>query len=80
MVEAHPEIVELDTAGTVIHVNQAVEVITGLTRDDLLGRSASSLFPGIALTTETVGHIAEDDVPPEARERLLTAFRDWRAS
>ena len=34
----------------------------------------------LRLTTETVGHIAEDDVPPEARERLLTAFRDWRAS
>ena len=48
-------IVELDTAGTVIRVNHAVQAITGLTRDELLGRSASSLFPGAALTTEVAG-------------------------
>jgi Putative zinc-finger len=29
-------------------------------------------------TVTTVGRIAEEDVPPESREKLLTAFRDWR--
>jgi len=31
-------------------------------------------------TVETVGEIREEDVPPEAKERLLSAFRDWRRS
>jgi hypothetical protein len=31
-------------------------------------------------TIATVGRIAEEDVPPEARDRLLTAFRDWRGA
>ncbi len=26
----------------------------------------------------TAGRITEDDVPPEARDRLLAAFREWR--
>jgi anti-sigma factor RsiW len=29
-------------------------------------------------TIQTVGRIGEEHVPPDARERLLTAFRDWR--
>jgi anti-sigma factor RsiW len=29
-------------------------------------------------TIAAVGRIAEDDVPPEARERLLAAFRHWK--
>jgi anti-sigma factor RsiW len=31
-------------------------------------------------TIATVGEIREEDVPPETRERLLTAFRDWKRS
>jgi anti-sigma factor (TIGR02949 family) len=31
-------------------------------------------------TVATVGRIEEEDVPPETRERLLTAFRDWKRS
>ena len=31
-------------------------------------------------TVETVGEIREDDVPAEAKERLLSAFRDWKRS
>ena len=31
-------------------------------------------------TIAAVGHISEDDVPPDARERLLTAFRSWKRS
>jgi anti-sigma factor RsiW len=26
----------------------------------------------------TVGHVREEDVPPEAKERLMAAFREWR--
>ena len=51
-------IVELDAAGTVMRVNHAVEEVTGTSRDALLGRSASSLFPGIALTTDADGESA----------------------
>jgi hypothetical protein len=28
-------------------------------------------------TVAATGHIAEDDIPAEARDRLLAAFRDW---
>jgi anti-sigma factor (TIGR02949 family) len=31
-------------------------------------------------TVAVVGRVREDDVPPEARDRLLTAFREWRRS
>jgi anti-sigma factor RsiW len=31
-------------------------------------------------TVATVGHIPEEEVPPEIRDRLLAAFRDWRRS
>jgi anti-sigma factor (TIGR02949 family) len=31
-------------------------------------------------TVSTVGHIPEEQVPPEMRERLLAAFRDWKRS
>jgi anti-sigma factor (TIGR02949 family) len=33
----------------------------------------------IKTTVATVGRISEEDVPEEMRERLLTAFRDWKA-
>ena len=29
-------------------------------------------------TIGTVGRITEEDVPPDTRESLLTAFREWR--
>ena len=31
-------------------------------------------------TVETVGEIREEDVPADAKERLLGAFRDWKRS
>jgi hypothetical protein len=31
-------------------------------------------------TVATVGRIEEADVPPETRDKLLAAFRDWRRS
>jgi predicted anti-sigma-YlaC factor YlaD len=30
------------------------------------------------VTIEAAGRVAEEDVPAETRERLLTAFRDWK--
>jgi predicted anti-sigma-YlaC factor YlaD len=32
------------------------------------------------ITLDTVGRVREEEVPPETRERLLTAFRDWKRS
>ena len=29
-------------------------------------------------TVATIGRVEEEDVPDEMRERLLTAFRDWK--
>ncbi len=29
-------------------------------------------------TKELLGHIPEDSIPPEARDTLLHAFRDWK--
>jgi anti-sigma factor RsiW len=34
----------------------------------------------IRTTVAAVGRIEERDVPPETRDKLLTAFRDWRRS
>jgi predicted anti-sigma-YlaC factor YlaD len=31
-------------------------------------------------TVAAVGRVREEDVPPEARERLLIAFREWKRS
>jgi anti-sigma factor RsiW len=30
-------------------------------------------------TVEAAGGVAEDDIPPDARDRLLAAFRGWSA-
>lgn len=32
----------------------------------------------IRTTIETVGRIEPEEVPPDMRDRLLTAFRDWK--
>ncbi len=29
-------------------------------------------------TISTVGRITEDEVPPDTRDKLLTAFREWK--
>ena len=34
----------------------------------------------IKTTVDTLGEIREEDVPPEAKDRLMTVFRDWRRS
>ncbi len=33
----------------------------------------------IRLTIESLGHLPTQSLAPEARDRLLTAFRDWAA-
>ena len=32
------------------------------------------------VTRTTAGRITEEQVPPEARDKLLTAFREWKRS
>jgi hypothetical protein len=32
----------------------------------------------IRTTISTVGRVTEEEVPPEAREKLLGAFREWK--
>jgi hypothetical protein len=34
----------------------------------------------IRVTIEAVGHVEEDELEPQTRDRLLTAFRDWQRS
>jgi hypothetical protein len=34
----------------------------------------------LRMTIETVGRIREEELPPETREKLLTAFRGWKRS
>ena len=31
-------------------------------------------------TVEAVGEVREEDIAPEAKERLMAAFRDWKRS
>ena len=34
----------------------------------------------IRTTVDAVGEVRDEDISPEARGRLMTAFRDWRSS
>jgi predicted anti-sigma-YlaC factor YlaD len=34
----------------------------------------------VRTTVATVGRVTEEEVPPETRERLLGAFREWKRS
>jgi anti-sigma factor RsiW len=36
-------------------------------------------FSQLRLITRTAGTLSEEDVPDHLRERILTAFRDWKA-
>jgi anti-sigma factor RsiW len=36
-------------------------------------------FSQLRLITKTAGALSEEDVPEHLRERILTAFRDWKA-
>jgi anti-sigma factor RsiW len=34
----------------------------------------------IKTTVDVLGEIREENLPPEAKDRLMTVFRDWRRS
>jgi anti-sigma factor RsiW len=34
----------------------------------------------IRTTVDAVGEVREEDISPEAKDRLMTAFRDWKGS
>jgi anti-sigma factor RsiW len=34
----------------------------------------------IKATVETLGEVREEDISPEAKDRLLAVFRDWKGS
>lgn len=34
----------------------------------------------IRATADTVGRVREEDVPPETKEKLMAAFREWKRS
>jgi hypothetical protein len=34
----------------------------------------------IRATVETAGRVREEDVPPETKDKLMAAFRDWKRS
>jgi len=34
----------------------------------------------IKTTVETLGEVRDEDIPTEAKDRLMSAFRDWRGS
>ena len=34
----------------------------------------------IKTTVDALGEIREEDLPPEAKDRLMAVFRDWRRS
>ena len=34
----------------------------------------------IKRTVDTLGEVREEDISPEVKDRLMTAFRDWKGS
>jgi anti-sigma factor RsiW len=45
-----------------------------------LCQGCASYVEQLRTTVATVGRIGEEDLSPDARERLLDAFREWRRS
>jgi hypothetical protein len=74
-----------------ISCQQVVELVTGYL-DQTLPPDDASLFEQhinfcdgcdwyldqMRTTISTVGSITEEEVPAETREKLLTAFREWK--
>jgi anti-sigma factor RsiW len=72
---------------------EVVELVTDYL-DGALPREEASLFEQhlnfcegchwyveqIQRTIETVGEVREEDIPSEVKDRLMTAFRDWKSS
>jgi anti-sigma factor RsiW len=74
-----------------ISCQEVVELVTGYLDQTLAPEDASVFEQHINFcdgcewyldqmrtTVSTVGRIAEEDVPPDARAKLLTAFREWK--
>jgi len=76
-----------------ISCQEVVELVTGYL-DQTLPPEEASLFEQhinfcdgcewyldqMRTTISTVGRITEEDVPPDTREKLLNAFREWKRS
>jgi anti-sigma factor RsiW len=76
-----------------ISCQEVVELVTGYL-DGALPAEDAALFEQhlnfcegcvwyvhqIKATIETVGQVGEEDIPPEAKEGLMSAFRDWRGA
>jgi anti-sigma factor RsiW len=74
-----------------ISCQEVVELVTGYL-DRTLPPDDASLFEQhinfcdgcdwyldqMRATVSTVGRITEEEVPPETRDKLLTAFREWK--
>jgi anti-sigma factor RsiW len=72
---------------------EVVELVTGYL-DESLPPEEASLFEQhlnfcegcvwyvdqLRITANTAGEIVEEDISPEAKERLMGAFRNWRGS
>ena len=72
---------------------EVVELVTGYL-DGALSAEEAALFEQhinfcegcvwyveqIKTTVETLGEVREEDIPSEAKDRLMSAFRDWRGS
>lgn len=76
-----------------ITCQDVVELVTTYLGGDLPDEEASlfeqhlnfcdgcvSYMDQLRLTVDTAARLREEDVPPETRDKLLTAFRDWRGS
>jgi anti-sigma factor RsiW len=76
-----------------ISCQEVVELVTGYL-DGALPDEEASLFEQhlnfcdgcvwymdqLRVTVAAAARLREEDLPPETREQLLTAFRDWRRS
>jgi predicted anti-sigma-YlaC factor YlaD len=76
-----------------ISCQEVVELVTDYLEQELAAEEAS-LFEQhlnfcdgcivyveqMRATAATVGRVREEDVPPETKDKLLTAFREWRRS
>ena len=73
--------------------NEVVELVTAYLEGALKRRDrkaferhlkkcdgCSNYVEQIRATIATVGRVKEDDLPPELRENLVAAFRDWRSA
>ena len=76
-----------------ISCQEVVELVTGYLDQTLAPEDASVFEQHINFcdgcewyldqmrtTVSTVGRITEEEVPAETREKLLTAFREWKRS